>query len=276
MAVDNNESMVGVIAKKRFADPAQVEFALLVERNARPDARVNKQVITEPPAADEAFEKLHVVFGDCIPNSGQSVLVCKKCKLVGVKSVALEAFGTAETAPVADQLRVAFKDPKQDFLVVAEDKDGFNSLAMIRPQALDDVGGTGTPVDEIADKNEQCLLSRAMLKFSMDLGEQILEQVQTPMNVPDDIGTAFRRTCGIAAPATQESQHLVRDRVAPSSSRPRQTCRETGTSLKTRTWRLSARFVTHGKVPSSADVRSNRSRLSRDEAGRLAGARIRR
>jgi hypothetical protein len=104
--------------------------------------------------------------------------------------------------------------------MIAQDKDSLDAFAVVGPKPLQNVGGTGSAIDEISNENQQRSLSRAVLKLRVNFGEEILKEVKSTMDVPDDIGPTVRITGRIAALAAQESQHLAPDWVASSWASP--------------------------------------------------------
>ena len=74
MAVNDRKSVVGVVAEERFADPAQVGLPLLIEANARPDSRVNEDIIAKAHGVVEAAKEFYVLARDRALNQRQRLV----------------------------------------------------------------------------------------------------------------------------------------------------------------------------------------------------------
>src|SRR5207253_1607320 len=75
----------------------------------------------------------------------------------GIHAIALEAFGAAKPAPLGDELRLAPEDAEQHLLMVAENEDRPNAFLTVGPQPLDHLSGMRAAVDQVAEKDQQCL-----------------------------------------------------------------------------------------------------------------------
>ena len=104
VAVNDHEAVVELVEEERLANPTKVGLALLIEVDARPDASMDKEIIAETAAIDKAVEELDVIFRNHAANDGQRLLVTQMRELLGLYTVALQAFGAAEPPPFRDEL----------------------------------------------------------------------------------------------------------------------------------------------------------------------------
>jgi hypothetical protein len=209
--MNDDEAVVAIIEQERLADPAHIVLALLVEIDARPDPRMDEQIVAKAAAIGEALQEFHMFFGDCMADDRQRLFIRQMSEPGWVHPVTLKAFGTTKPAPLGDELSIAAEDPKQDFLVIAEKEYRFDALPLVGPQALEHLGGGRATVDQVADEDQQGLLGWPALQFRVDFGKQILEQVEAAMNVSHDIGTIAVRA-GWPLPSSRrkvEHQDLV-------------------------------------------------------------------
>lgn len=110
--MDDHDAVIALVQQEWFAYPAEVELALFIQLDSRPDARVNKEIVAEAVAIDEAFEKLDMFPGNRRPDDLQNIIFAKPCELGGVQSVALQTFGSAKQLPFGDEGRLAVKNSK--------------------------------------------------------------------------------------------------------------------------------------------------------------------
>jgi hypothetical protein len=187
--MDDHEAEVGGIVQKGIADPAKIGLALLIKLDAGPDASMNEQVVAKATAVREALDELDVLERDCSLDHCKRFVVGRPRNLVGIDAVAHQALGSTEAAPLTDEFAIATKDPKKDFLVVPEKKDGLDAAAAIGAKPLNDLGRIGTAVDEIAKKNQEAFRGRLSVELSVDLGKQLLQEVEAAVNVANDVCT---------------------------------------------------------------------------------------
>ena len=131
VAVNDHEAVVGLVKKERLANPTKVGLALLIEVDARPDAGMDKEIIAETAAINEALEELDVIFRNHAANDGQRLLVTQMRELLGLYTVALQAFGAAEPPPFRDQLGLTAQNSQQHFFVIAQNEDRSNAFASV-------------------------------------------------------------------------------------------------------------------------------------------------
>jgi hypothetical protein len=136
---------------------------------------VDKEVVAKAEAAGEVFKEFYVVLRDGVPDASYSFVLVEKRDFGGINSVALEAFSTPKAEPVGDKRSFTGEDTKQDLLVVTENEDRLDAAAIVGPETFKDVGGTGAPVDEISDEDQQGAFGRTVLNLGMNLREQVLK-----------------------------------------------------------------------------------------------------
>ena len=87
---------------------------------------------------------------------------------------------------------------------------------LIGAQPLDHLRRARAAIDQVADEDEQGLARRAALKLGVDLGEQILEQIEPAVDVADGIGAI---ALGAAGRVRVEGTNI---RSSDSAAEPRQ------------------------------------------------------
>src|SRR4051812_46221774 len=65
MAMNHYLAEISVATEKRLANPHQILFALLIERNARPHASMNKEVISAAEKRNEVRQEVSVSGRNC-------------------------------------------------------------------------------------------------------------------------------------------------------------------------------------------------------------------
>ena len=118
--MDDNEAVVRVIEKERFANPAQIGLALLFDLNAGTDSGMDEEKIAETAGVSEFSEEFLMLFRNCLANDVDGLALVTACKLLGINTVAFKAFLATEPPPLRYQLGLSFEDSEQDLLVVAE------------------------------------------------------------------------------------------------------------------------------------------------------------
>ncbi len=71
--------------------------------------------------------------------------------------------------------------------MIPEKKDSADIGMAVSAKTLDDLRGLGTSVDQVPDKDQKRFAGRAVGKVSMDFSEQLLEKVEAPVNIANDI-----------------------------------------------------------------------------------------
>src|SRR3546814_1978972 len=64
MAVNHDSAMIRLAFQKLAPDPAHVHRVLLVQRHARPDARMDEQIVADPPAHRKRAQPADHVAGN--------------------------------------------------------------------------------------------------------------------------------------------------------------------------------------------------------------------
>src|SRR5437764_12013651 len=199
--------MVALVEQKRLANPPEVGLALLIDLDPRSNPGVDNEVIAEATAIDERLEELDMFLWHRAADDLHDFLGGPGAQPGEGDAIALQALQPAELQPAIDHRRIAAEDPQQHFLVIAEEEHGLHALAAIVAQALDDLRRAGPAIDQVADKHQHGLARGAMLEIGMDLGQQMLEQVDAAVDVPDDIGAIAPRTGGALSTSRGEIKH---------------------------------------------------------------------
>lgn len=187
MAMNDDEAVVGLIEKEWLPNPSKVGLSLLFELDAGPDPGMDKQIIAEPAAIDKAAKEFDMGGRHNLLNEMQQFIVWPVAKLGNVDAVAFETLETAELEPARDQHFVAADNAQEHLLVITEEEKRSDTSAVIGPQTFYDLGGTGAAIDQVAKENEQRLAGRTALKLGMNLGQELLEQIEAAVNISDDV-----------------------------------------------------------------------------------------
>ena len=169
MPVNDDESVIAIIEKEGFTDPAQIRLSLLPKLNPGANSGMNKQIVAEAARIDESSEELDVACRDHAPDLGYGRCIVQQCNLLWIGTVALKALRTAKPKPARNQLRLSSGDPQKDLFMVAEQEDRSDPGMAVRSEPLDHVGRTRSPVDKVAEEYEEGLRSRLSLDLAMDL-----------------------------------------------------------------------------------------------------------
>src|SRR6185369_4497260 len=124
VAMDDDETVVGLIEQERLADPSQVGLELPVELDAGANARMDEEIIPEPAGIGEGLEELHLLLRNRAPDHRQCFQIAALGDFPGVYAIASQAFLTAEAQPARKHGNVALQDAQQDLFVVAEEEYG--------------------------------------------------------------------------------------------------------------------------------------------------------
>ena len=110
-------AMIRLVQEKGLTDPPKIGLELLIDRNIRPNAGVDKQIVPEPAAIDEAFQELDVICWYGCARNLDDLLRRAPAQLRYVDSIALQALQAAELEPACDERFVAANDPKKNLLM---------------------------------------------------------------------------------------------------------------------------------------------------------------
>src|SRR3546814_19353980 len=78
MAVNHDSAMIRLAFQKLAPDPAHVYRVLLVQRHARPDARMDEQLVAAPPAhRKRAQQAAHVAGNDGAGRTNHRSLIAR-------------------------------------------------------------------------------------------------------------------------------------------------------------------------------------------------------
>jgi type IV pilus biogenesis protein CpaD/CtpE len=190
MTVDDEESMPGFVRKERLADPSKVRLTLLVEGNSRADARVDKQIVAKPAGVGKGTEERDMFIGYGLANCSERRFVGRSADRSRICPVTLKALRSAKSKPARQIFDLAGENSEQHFLVIAEKEDRLNVPMAIGSQPLDDLGRARSTIDEVAEEHQENLRRLVPLEVGVNVVEQALEQVETAVDVPDDIGAA--------------------------------------------------------------------------------------
>jgi hypothetical protein len=150
---------------------------------------------------------------DSTLDDSKGFVVRGSCNLVRIYPVAQKALGSAEPTPLGDKLGIAREYAQQDFLVVSKEKDRFNAAPAVRSKTLDDLGGVGTAIDEVTKKHQQALAGRLTIEFGVNLGEEILEEVEPPVDVTNHVSAIARSPHGLALRWRGGTKHQATDKL---------------------------------------------------------------
>ena len=201
--------MVGVVEQERFANPAKVSLGLLFEVDPRPDSGVDEKIVAEAAAIGEALQEVDVIARDCTLNHLQGVIYADPLKLVRLDPVALEALRAAEPAPFGDELGITAQDTQQDFLMIAEKKDRLDARAPVGAQPFKNLRGARAPVYKITDEDQHGFGGRPLIQLCVDPGQQLFQQIETPVDIANDISAVTRRSGRLLPGFPREVEHQV-------------------------------------------------------------------
>ena len=137
--------MVAIVEEEGLPDPAEVGLALLLQLDARPDSRVDEQIVPKAAAVGKALEEFDVRPRDSAADQLKQFLGGLAPKRGRIDTIALQALESAELQPASNRGGVSSEDAQQDFLVVAEEEKRFDPIPPIGPQPLQDLRGARPP-----------------------------------------------------------------------------------------------------------------------------------
>jgi len=190
VAMDDHEAMGGFVRQEWLADPSKVRLTLLIERDPRPNSGVDKQIVAETAGIDECAQERGVSIGDGLANRCDRRFVAGRSDKARIRSVAFQALRSAKPKPARQVLDLAGENAQHDLLMVAEQEDRADVLAAIDPQPFYDLGRAWSAIDQVAEEHQQDLLRLISLDLGVDVVEQPVEQVQTAVDVADDVSAA--------------------------------------------------------------------------------------
>src|SRR3546814_4007756 len=107
MAVNHDSAMIRLAFQKLAPDPAHVHRVLLVQRHARPDARMDEQIVADPPAHRKRAQPAdHVAGNDGAGRTHHRSLIARRDDLLR-HAKALERFPAAVEQPGGNHLAIA-------------------------------------------------------------------------------------------------------------------------------------------------------------------------
>lgn len=214
VTVNDDATMVGIVEQERLTNPTKIGLELLIQRHPRSDARMDEEIIAEPARIDEAGQKIAMPLRNGTANGRQSILVRQFEQGSRIDAIALQALRSSIAQPADDQSGLAVEYAKQDLFVIAYDEDRSNLLMPVGAQALDHLRAAGSPIDEVAEKDEQSLPRWPLDDITIYVRQKLIQQIQPTMDVADHVGALVARPGrnGVAAP------HEVEDTQVPAAS----------------------------------------------------------
>src|SRR5690349_12504365 len=91
--------------------------------------------------------------------------------------------------------------------MIAEDEERPDIRMIVGTEPLDDLRRVGTAIDQVADEDQQYLLRRTVLQVMLDLRQELVEQIETPMHIAHGIGPPPAYAGGAALPFRSEVEH---------------------------------------------------------------------
>src|SRR6478672_1503351 len=99
MAVDHDESVIGVVKQEWRANPAKVGLGLLLELDPGTDPGMDEQIIAKAAGIHEAVEELDVPLGNRRPDSSADRHLVSRTERRHIDAVTLETLNAAEPQP---------------------------------------------------------------------------------------------------------------------------------------------------------------------------------
>ncbi len=95
--------------------------------------------------------------------------------------------------------------------MVAADEHRPHAMRAVGAKPLDDLGRSGTAVDEIAEKDNDIVGPIPALDVGLDPRQRIVDQIQPAMNVADRIDAIARRHARLAGAAVLGKETTKQD-----------------------------------------------------------------
>jgi len=209
VTMNDDETVIAVAEKEWFSDPPQIRLQLTIKTNARTNASVDEQVIAKAAGIDKAAEKLDVRGRYCLANNRERGLVAKPGEALRIDAIALQAFFAAEPAPFGNQLSFAAKNPKEHFLVIAENEDRPHPGVTIGPQPLNHLTRVRPAIDKVAEKYEQHFVQGTGFEITMDVRQELFEKIEPAVDVAHDVRAPAPGAARLPASWVRSSEHGV-------------------------------------------------------------------
>lgn len=190
VTVDDNKAMRCLVRQEWLADPSKIGLALFIESDPGPNSSMNKQIVAEPAGIDESAQERDVLIRNGLANCRHRRFVAGRLDQARIGSIAFEALRAAKPKPASEVLDFAGENAQQHFLVIAEQEDGPDVRVPVSPQPLHDLGRARSAIDEVAEEHQQDLPGLLPADLGVDVVEQPVEQVETTVDVADNVGAA--------------------------------------------------------------------------------------
>lgn len=193
VAMDHHLGKGQLRVEKFLADPAQVAWTLFVQRDSRPNTRMDEDIVPrddlilerfEKPAMQRRYRRLH--------QTRQFVVVDRGVGFAR-DAVAEDRLDPADPGQEAEPLGIALKRRQEDFLVIAEQEAGARPLVAQGDETIDHFRRIGPAIDEIAEEDQLTGRTAARAIIGVDALQQSLEQVEAAVNIADCIDAASLR-----------------------------------------------------------------------------------
>ena len=152
VAMHDHEAVLLGVAEEGFPDPAQVGPALRLDRHSGPDAGMDEEIFAELVAVLHLPKEGEVRARHLRAQQVERIAPRKTEQFRHIDAIALDTFGAAIFEPLLERAGVAFEDAEQQFFVIAGEENRLGIRGVERAKPLDDAGGFGTSVDQVAEE----------------------------------------------------------------------------------------------------------------------------
>ena len=154
---------------------------------------MDEQIVAKAERIRKAGDEARMLLRDRTADLGQCGPLAPAVELRRIASVAFEALATAIFEPAGQDSALALQKAKEHFLMIAGQEIGLDRVMTVGPHPLDHAVRVRPAVDQIAEHHQQIAARRPTLDILFDLPEQLIEQVEPPVDVAHRIGPiAFR------------------------------------------------------------------------------------
>ena len=185
--MDNYKAVIRLAVEERRPNPSQISLALAGQFDPGADSGMHKQIVTQPECIDEGIEEFDMAGGNGGANGRKRVRFVQVSKLPGIEPVALGTFGASEPKPARQQTEFAGNEPKQDLLMVAEEKHGREALAAKRPQPFDNLAGLRSSINQVAKEDDEGIGRRPTRNVAFNVDQKPIEEIEPSVDIADGI-----------------------------------------------------------------------------------------
>src|SRR6478735_3613296 len=134
-----------------------------------------------------------MLLGDSLLDNCQRASLTSPNKRRRVDAIAGEAFGSAVLQPIPYQPPLSGQQPKQDFLMVSGKEIGLEPIVAVSAQPFHHAPAVWAAVDQVTQKDHQCLMRWPAFRILLDGRQNAVEQVQAAVNIAHGIGAVTAR-----------------------------------------------------------------------------------